>query len=79
MRLETRQTVRHFVQMSGTMLSQSEGHLAEVLWRHKAKADKYHKLFQLLRLVYLLQTPSAVLLPHPTILHVDRRGECRRY
>ena len=65
MRLETRQTVRHFVQMSGTMLSQSEGHLAEVLWRHKARADKYHKFFQLLPSVYLLQAPPQYSYPTP--------------
>ena len=70
MRLETRQTPnakRNFAQMSGTMLSQSEGHLAEALWRNKARADKYHKFFQLLRSVYLLQAPPP-LYSYPTAL-----------
>ena len=44
--------------MSGTQLSQFEGHLAEVMWRSEMKGDVYDKFFDLVRSVYLLNAPA---------------------
>ena len=47
------------------MLSQFEGLLAEVLWRNKARGNKYEKFSQLLRSVYSLQAPPQYSYPTP--------------
>ena len=43
--------------MSGTQLTQFEGHLAEVMWRSEVKGRMYVSFFDLLRSVYTLQGP----------------------
>lgn len=44
----------HFRRMSGTKLSQFEGHIAEIIWRSEAKGHVYQTFFELLRSVYSL-------------------------
>ena len=48
----------HFPKMTGTQLSQFEGHMAEIMWRSEAKSNLYNSFFNLLRSVYTLQRPT---------------------
>ena len=54
----------HFKRLSGTQLSQFEGHVAEVMWRSEVKGDVYDKFFDLVRSVYYW-----MLLPNTTTQH----------
>ena len=38
----------HFKNMSGTKITQFEGHMAEIMWRSRARGDTYTELFDLL-------------------------------
>ena len=51
--------------MSGSQLSQFEGHLAEVMWRANAKGELYTKFFDLLNTVYNLDGPCEFSYPTP--------------
>ena len=55
----------HFKRMSGTKLSQFEGHLAEVMWRSEVKGKVYEKFFELLKSVYTLDAPADYLYTTP--------------
>ena len=48
----------HFRKMSGTELSQFEGHLAEVMWRSETKGRAYTAFFELLQSVYTLEAAA---------------------
>lgn len=63
----------HFKKMSGTRLSQFEGHLSEVMWRSHVKGDVYDSFFQLLRSVYTLDDPAQYLYTTPLFdsWHID--------
>ena len=43
--------------MSGTLSSQFEGHLAEIIWRSRAKGNVYEAFFDLVKTVYTLDGP----------------------
>jgi len=55
----------HFRKISGTKLTQFEGHLAEVMWRSQVKANVYGPFFDLLRSVYTLQGPPTYTYARP--------------
>ena len=44
----------HFKRMSGTLYTQFEGHIAEIMWRSEAKGDVYQSFFDLIRSIYTL-------------------------
>ena len=47
----------HFRKMSGTLSSQFEGHLAEIIWRSRAKGRLYESFFEQMKTVYGLDGP----------------------
>ena len=47
----------HFRKMSGTLSSQFEGHLAEIIWRRLAKGRLYESFFEQMKTVYGLDGP----------------------
>ncbi|MCG7867879.1 MAG: IS1595 family transposase [Candidatus Thiodiazotropha taylori] len=47
----------HFRRMSGTKSAQFEGHLAEVMWRSRAKGNIYESFFDMLKTIYALDGP----------------------
>ena len=47
----------HFRKMSGTLSSQFEGHMAEIMWRSSAKTNIYEAFFGLMKTVYTLTGP----------------------
>ena len=47
----------HFRKMSGTLSSQFEGHMAEVIWRSRCKGQLYEAFFDQLKTVYNLEGP----------------------
>jgi transposase-like protein len=49
---------QHFKKMSGTKLTQFEGHLAEIMWRSRVKGRVYQEFFGLLSMVYPLHEPA---------------------
>lgn len=55
----------YFKRMSGSELSQFEGHLADVMWRADAKGELYTKFFDLLNTVYNLDGPCEFSYPTP--------------
>lgn len=56
---------QHFKKMSGTKVSQFEGHLAEIMWRSDAKGNLYNRFFTLLSSVYNLERPPTYLYSTP--------------
>lgn len=56
---------QHFKKMSGTKLSQFEGHLAEIMWRSHVKGNLYNEFFRLLTSVYTLQSAPRYLYTTP--------------
>ena len=55
----------YFKRMSGSELSQFEGHLAEVMWRADVKGELYKKFFELLSSIYKLYAPVEFTYPTP--------------
>ena len=55
----------HFRKMSGTKITQFEGHLAEIMWRADVKLDIYEGFFRHLRSVYTLNGPPEYHYPTP--------------
>ena len=51
--------------MSGTKISQFEGHIAEIMWRSVAKGNIYNEFFSLLKAVYNLEGPPKYLYTTP--------------
>ena len=47
----------HFRKMSGTLSSQFEGHLADIIWRSRTKGNVYEAFFNLVKTVYALDGP----------------------
>ena len=45
--------------MSGTLLSQFEGHMAELMWQSSAKRHIYEAFFGLMKTAYILTDPPA--------------------
>ena len=53
----------HFRKMSGTLSSQFEGHLAEIIWLSRAKGNVYEAFFDLVKTVYALDGPPVFAFP----------------
>lgn len=55
----------HFRRMSGTKISQFEGHLCEIMWRAETKSHIYQSFFQSLSNIYTLSGPPVYTYPTP--------------
>lgn len=55
----------HFRRMSGTKISQFEGHLCEIMWRAETKSNLYQSFFQSLSTIYTLRGPPVYTYPTP--------------
>ena len=58
----------HFRRMSGTKISQFEGHLCEIMWRTEAKSNVYERFFGYMNTIYNLNGPPAYTYPTPIYL-----------
>ena len=50
-------TKSHISKMSGTLSSQFEGHMAELMWQSRSKGNLYELFFDLMETVYTLTGP----------------------
>lgn len=57
-----------FQRMSGTKISQFEGHLCEFTWRAEAKSHMYGRFFGYLKTIYTLMRSPAYTYPKPIFL-----------
>lgn len=55
----------HFRKLSGTKITQFEGHLAEIMWRSAEKGNVYQAFFDFLCSFYTLTGPAEYSYPTP--------------